>query len=562
MASPESSIPVARDAGTARDRKKPGGWVGTALALVGLHAVLSIRFPWESSSFLDALLSLSPDLVLVLALACAISMWLGTRRFASHALVVVVFGLLLYRLGDTAVPVFFEREFDPYNDVLLVPALDHLLLHGLPSWQQWAALGLFLAGVVLAYVVVLRLCSRIVADLSAVPRVYGLLIVCQLLVVAGWVQKSAGAGPRLWAQGVATHVVDRVVRTVREQPWWIGERFAERVAAAKTELARVPEDLGRLAGADVYLIFIESYGAALFRGDRRGEVERWMRDRQGDLSEAGFAACSGFVTPSTRGTGSGYAHAQLVSGVKVENVRALWELLETDLVPLPKLLSKIGYRTVNVQPAMTELWTRGREFFGFDRHLFQTQLGYSGHPYPWGRMPDQFALGQILETEVEKAEQPLFVQYVAVSSHSPFAEIPRYADDWSLVADPAVFRSEPAVTYDLDWQNYVGHPQAAEAYARSIHYSVQAAIGFTCRLPRPSLVVMLGDHQPPPVGEMTKTDTSYDVPIHAISNRAELLAPFRGWGFTDGLVPAADCKPFDSARFLTRFLRDFSGGGK
>ncbi len=63
------------------------------------------------------------------------------------------------------------------------------------------------------------------------------------------------------------------------------------------------------------------------------------------------------------------------------------------------------------------------------------------------------------------------------------------------------------------------------------------------RLPRPSLVVLLGDHQPPlsAVDVACPEGRRLDVPVHLITNRPELLAPWQ----QDGFVPGNDPLPVD-----------------
>lgn len=56
-----------------------------------------------------------------------------------------------------------------------------------------------------------------------------------------------------------------------------------------------------------------------------------------------------------------------------------------------------------------------------------------------------------------------------------------------------------------------------------------------CRLKRPSLVLLLGDHQPPMRGQ----DASFEVPLHVVSNRPELLARWHELGLVDGDRPLA-----------------------
>jgi hypothetical protein len=337
------------------------------------------------------------------------------------------------------------------------------------------------------------------------------------------------------------------------------ERFAEEVARTEEELADVPDDLRRLQGADVFLVFIESYGRALFRNPVVAERFReWTGPLEARLEEAGFASATGYLFPSVSGGGSSLAHAELLAGIPVENRRIFGLLLKSDLDPLPRRFQRAGYHTINVQPAMTEAWPEGRRFFGFDEDVFQFDLPYRGREYHWGLMPDQFAWSQVLETRVQGAERPLFVQLISVTSHAPFTQIPEYLEDWDHARDPEAFAGDPARVYDVNWSNYSGHPRVEEAYLDTIHYSLRTSTGFAARLTRPSLVLVLGDHQPPVVGALMEEDPSYDVPLHVLANREFLIAPFLSLGLTPGLVPARDAGSYPSARFLAAFLRMFS----
>ena len=79
------------------------------------------------------------------------------------------------------------------------------------------------------------------------------------------------------------------------------------------------------------------------------------------------------------------------------------------------------------------------------------------------------------------------------------------------------------------------HPDTERAYVESIRYSLDVMTGFARRLTRPSLVLILGDHQPPGFRSLEGFRETTDVPLHVISNRPELLVPFEG--MPDGLVP-------------------------
>jgi hypothetical protein len=132
--------------------------------------------------------------------------------------------------------------------------------------------------------------------------------------------------------------------------------------------------------------------------------------------------------------------------------------------------------------------------------------------------------------------------------------VPPYYEDWARVADPTAFTGEPARTYDIDWVNYAGHPQTEAAFLDCIVYSLQCAVGFAEQLRRPSLLFVLGDHQPPLAGLAT-ADPTRDVPVHVLSQRADLVRAFLDRGMVAGLVPAADAVAFPFTRFRSMFLR-------
>jgi hypothetical protein len=385
--------------------------------------------------------------------------------------------------------------------------------------------------------------------------------VCQVAALVAWFEHSQSAmarsrvlRPAMFAQALAD-----TGRFLRSDRWRLAAAFAERVAAAAQELDTTPRTLGRLAGADVHVLFVESYGRALFRSTQHLEFAAWLQDQQQHLEQHGIRSASSFAFPSIRGGASSLAHAEFLSGIRVENYRVFDLLLQSSLAPLPKLLASQGYRTFNVQPAMPRPWPEGA-FYGCT-DVFQHDLGYRGVAFQWGLMPDQFALYQVLTKTLVGVREPVFVLYVSVSSHAPFAMIPPYLEDWSGAANPAAFGGEHATRFPIDWTNFTDHDQAEDAYGAAIRYGLRVMFGYAERLARPSLVLVLGDHQPPAIGAMTRNDSSFDVPCHVLSNQPELLRPFvEQGGVTPGLVPDAGTTAFAMSRFLIRFRRWFGGG--
>jgi hypothetical protein len=72
----------------------------------------------------------------------------------------------------------------------------------------------------------------------------------------------------------------------------------------------------------------------------------------------------------------------------------------------------------------------------------------------------------------------------------------------------------------------------ARRFLRHIAYEVDVAQkALRDLVPRNSLVILMGDHQPP----LLPTET-FGVPIHVLSTDPDLIAPFRRQGFTEGLL--------------------------
>lgn len=530
------------------------------LALLALHALTAFPFPWEDTTRSAAWLRVNPDLVVVLAFATLIALAYGYRAWLGHLAALALLFVPLYRFGDTIMPVYYGRPFQPWFDVDLIPGLIHLLTHELaPALQAAITFGAILA-LVLVYAATYR-ATAAVLRLGARPGWgYGLLIGAQLLVIAAWAGRQiapAAADPVL-ARGTFARAAGEIAQVFTSGSWRTAERFAARAREADAALAACPTDLAGLAGVDVYVMFIESYGRSIWRDPALAPViGARMQKLAARAAERGLAAATAFTTPSVSGGGSAYAHAEFLAGFPVENGRIFDLLIASERPSLPRLLRAAGRRTVSVHPAMVAPWPAGRAFYAFDAELFQPELGYAGAAYGWGRMPDQFALARLLTREVQTAKQPLFVHYVSVTSHAPFSLVPPYVDNWSRAATSEAFVGAPAHDHGIHWSNYTTHPQLPEAYLETIHYSLETMLGFAAELERPSLVLILGDHQPP-VKQLQACDPSFDVPLHAVTNRPALLAPFHAAGALPGLTPHASQEAFPAREFLYRFLQGYS----
>lgn len=564
---------------TVRGIPAPLRW---ALALCGLHALSVCPFPWEPGLGLGWLRP-SPDLLLVLGIGCACGLGRGYRAWVGHVLALMLLVALVYRFGSSAVLNFYQKEFDLYNDVLMIPGLVHLLTHKLSDVARISAIVGVGVVALLVHLMIYGMLRAVIGRGASRGRLWALVGVAQLLVGAAWLleierkeaptrlervngrgEETPGGGavrqnPLLGASAYGD-AATQVGKIIKGGLWRYREYWLARTNEALARLNQTPLNVEKLAGVDVFLVFVESYGRVVFETEAgQRAAAGWVPALEAALREKGFEMGTAYAAPSVFGGQSNLAHAELLSGAKVETKRIFDLLIKGWLKPLPKFFQEAGHLTVNVHPIMPTPWPEGRRFYGFDQEVFKAQLPYEGIDEAlWAAAPDQFALAHVLEKVVRPSSRPVFAMYVSVTSHVPFSVVPRYFEDWSEALRPGAYAGRPARKFPLTWYNFSGHPQLEEAYLETIHYSLRAATGLLLNHDRPALMVILGDHQPPAIGDPRRLGAgANDVPIHVISNRHELLLPLVKRGYQRGLRPASDAASFHFSEFLYDFLSDF-----
>lgn len=516
-------------------------WLRVVLFLVaGSWLFVLAAAPWQAfamapwrlppGSFAHFLV-VPTDLVFLVA-AVRLGGRCGRPRLAAHLVAPLLWLGTLVRLASQFLPLVFQRPFE-LADVAEVPGLLYLLLVNKGLLQQIAMLGGIGLGLLTTHWTVAR--SLLVVTRSG--RTGGArtawLATAALLVVAALVM------PHRWQDSTLLRTGRMAVAAIaiRFDPAPAEAAIARTIAAGREAMAAAPGDLQRLAGTDVYLLVIESYGArALREPELAGHFAGLWRGFGADLKSAGFDAVTAYVHPAISGGRSWLSHMELFTSVRVDR-QELWQrVLASDCLALPKVFQRAGWRTVEVMPAMDRHWPAGQAFYGFMNSATQLEMLYEGTVYPWGRMPDQFALHWMLHHEVATTTQPLFGVFVSVSSHMPWAKTPPFVDDWQIEAK--TFQVPPGRVHPVSIADVPASPSLVPAYRDGLEYALRAAVGFVCRLQRPSLVLVFGDHQPP-LSASAEPDMTFDVPLHVFGNRAELLVPWRENGFVVGFDPAA-----------------------
>lgn len=372
-----------------------------------------------------------------------------------------------------------------------------------------------------------------IAGLSA------LAVVLPLLVIAPTGSGIATARVR----GVADAIADR-------------GRFAAQLGVDPYAGVRGTELLTGLAGHDVVIAFVESYGRSAVETAGLAEPIRAELDAgTRRLAAAGFSARSGYLTSSTFGGRSWLAHASLLTGTWVDSQQRYRQLLDSDRLSLNRAFGRAGWRTVGVSPGTTGDWPDGA-FYGFDAFYDSRNLGYRGPNFSWATMPDQYTLAAFQRLERDRRTgPPVMAELQLVSSHAPWSPTPSLLE-WSRVGDGSVYdgmadADDPAAAI------LTRDPARVRAdYVTSVRYSLASLVSYLeTHGDRELVLILLGDHQPNPI--VTGPGATADVPVTIVTGDPAVLARTDGWGWSSGLRPEADAPVWRMDAFRDRFLAAF-----
>lgn len=465
--------------------------------------------------------------------------------------------LALLKIVDMGFFAVLARPFDPVLDWPLLGAAVGFLTE---ATGRATAIGAVVAAALLvAVAVTLTALSAVRLTRLAVRHRMTAAGVVAVLGVA-WVT-SAAVGVQIEpGVPVAAHQYDRMLQvhaSLQDR-----QEFAAEVAVDEFRHTSGEELLTALRGKDVIVAFVESYGRAAVAdpelAPRVGEV---LAAGQRRLDAAGFASRSAFLTAPTVGGGSWLSHATLRSGAWVDNQQRYRTLVGagSDRLTIPGAFQRAGWRTVGVMPATLEAWPEG-ELFGFDRVYGASALGYRGPRLNWGVVPDQYSLAALERLERAPADRPPVMAEVALlSSHVPWTP-PAPLVDWADVDDGSIFHS---VAPQADAADDVLRDRAAarDAYGHALTYSLDTLISYVETYGDEDLVmVILGDHQPPPL--VTGQGAGADVPVTILAGDPAVLERISTWGWHPGLEPGPQSPVWRMDTFRGRFLTAFGPRGR
>ena len=483
-------------------------------------------------------------------------------RWVAIAAGVLLALITLVRAFDLGFTTFLAREFDPLGDWGYFAA-GASFLQGAMGLPATIGIGVALGLLVLLVLVLVPLAVLRVGGLVPRHRAVALPLVAVLAVA--WVgafsadvaivpdepvaSRSAGALAVNRVLGATSALADE-------------QRFREALAADPQAGIPADQQLQGLAGRDVALTFVESYGrVALEDPVISPEIVGLLDDGTRELAEAGFQARSGFLTSPIAGGGSWLAHNTFLSGVRVADESRHDAVEQSSRLALTRVFGDAGWRTVGIMPGVGADWPE-QAYYGYDHVYPAAELGYEGPNFSWSSMPDQYTMQAFERLERGVGDRaPIMAEIPLVTSHSPWRPVPELLP-WDQVGDGTVFGpmaaggGAPADILTRD-------PEIVRSdYAATIRYSLSTLVSYLQEYGdgpdgRDLVMIVLGDHQPAPM--VTGDSESRDVPITIITRDQAVLDRIAGWDWDTGLRPAPDAPVLPMQDFRDRFLEAYRG---
>lgn len=530
-------------------------WRRVALALSALlflNGMLSFTTWWPTPGIL-------PDERLAPEFVWLWLVLLGTLRLSGdlsrRAVNVLALGYLLLVLGrylDVTAPGLFGREVNLYWDGAQIPRFLWVTAQDMPWWVSAGAL----AGVALCLWLLYRSLRWAIAIAATEAAPYALrtrwvwLLTATAVVLvsanyagvrATWPVVSKPVIPTYWRQATILYAALSPQRLDQALP---PSTTLQTALAAPAGTA-----LAALAGRDVYLIFMESYGAVAYDNPKAfAGLAEARRRFAADLAAGGRDVVSAFVSSPTFGGASDLAHLSLLSGIDLADPLRHDLLLTSTRPTLSTLFRAHGYRVYGLYPALSWEWPE-RAFYGFDEFDEAGSLGYRGPPLGYWSIPDQYSIARFEQLHPRGGDAPpRLVFFPTITCHFPFNPVPPYQPDWQRVLTDQPFEQADvarALAERPDWLDML------PAYVRMVEYTYRWLGGFLRQTePRETVFVLVGDHQP--TANISGESARWDVPVHVVSRDAALLKGFVDQGFRPGLEPPR--QPLGRLHDLTAML--------
>jgi hypothetical protein len=472
---------------------------------------------------------IGPEFVLAWVVLLALVAFYGKLGRIAISIFTTVFVLIaIGRYVDVTVPAWLGRKLNLYWDGPQLPTFIDVASQSFAWWQ----IGIIIAAFVFGFWLLVRLIRAALVTLAVDAAPYAIRSPMALLATAIVVALVIGNMTQIVPSRFVAGPVFPVYQ--RQADLLLTPLIPSRLAKVLPPAPSLESDLKVLGGADVEVLFLESYGATTYDNPAIVEAIAPARERLAIAAEEqGRFVLSSFVRAATFGGASDLSHLSLLSGTDLTDPLRHDLLLATDRQTILDTFESHGYRTIGLYPSMSWDWPE-KSFYSFDHYYDGPSLDYRGPKFGLWWLPDQFSIARINELYPPTADsRPRFLFFPTINSHIPYRPRPPYQADWSKVTSNEPFTAAAtaaALADEIDWDDLL------TGYLATVEYTFEWLEGYV-RQPRQrdKVLVLIGDHQP--AGGIVRPGANWDVPVHIITSNPVIAERLRTHGFADGIVP-------------------------
>lgn len=472
---------------------------------------------------------LSFDLVLLASIGWLAMLFVKREKVAKVLAVLFSFSLL-YQVYFELVMGFQGRQALFREDIPLIKPAFHFLGDS-AGWGVWFILAL-MAVAAFGFVRVLSRVWLFLFDVVAgISRSAKRFLAAGLLITIAYAQlcfyKYGSDRPDVIIRSSFFAAANNIQRSLHEpvkvQPStddaaWAA--FARKDAPAPSELP------------DVYLMVLESYGQVVTDDPNlRKQYQPFMENMERQLKNQGWTMRTQMSESPVFGGGSWLSLASIHNGLWIPNQESF------DALPLAMkqksrlvdLLEGWGYETLGLMPGNRHEISAGvgtSVAYGYQEMLEWRDIPYRGEPNAYAWIPDQYSMGWTFSNRPLPMDRPRLFFFMSTNSHAPWKGTPPVLENWR---DLDQLKTE--AEKQPSWWKFLENFQSAveltqqsqvdrEAYLKSIFYEWNVVAENLPQISkRPSVVIVIGDHQPYFADPAHRTS-----PVHVLTSDPRMLS--------------------------------------
>jgi hypothetical protein len=297
---------------------------------------------------------------------------------------------------------------------------------------------------------------------------------------------------------------------------------------------------------NVYIFMVESYGRILLENpESRPLYIEFMQSMQDTLQSAGWEARSGFSKSPIFGGRSWLSMGSLICGIAIKD-QVIYSYFINHQENYPHLVhffNQQGYRTFALQPLNRARpgysMSSYERFYQYQTYINAEDLDFESPSFGFHKIPDQYSLHYSHEKYLKDLQEPFFLFFLTISSHSPWTFLPPYVDDWREIKTTSIAAlkekyHKTSGRIQQTMQSHLITGVGMKEYLNLMFYELKTIRDYVLRkMPPNSIAIILGDHQPPIV---TNQNSGFDTPLHIISQDSVFLNNLNNYQFVEGFI--------------------------